>query len=149
MSKWFAFFIWEEWVIYFKRAAEIHGKHREPQNTWGFPHIFAKDSCRMHVLVIAALWNRITLNLGQTFYSDWNPTTRAIFFLKGMFMCTIFTSPNIYLHIQKQKVPVNTPLNNIFQSYPLQNRFLRYVFYLAESLVTLKMNYINFDAYGI
>lgn len=103
MSKWFAFFMWEEWVICFKRAAEIHGKHREPLSIWGFPYTFAKDSCRMHVLVIAALWNRITLNLGQTFYSDWNPTTQAIFLLKGIFMCTIFTSPNIYLHIQKQK----------------------------------------------
>lgn len=103
MSKWFAFFIWEEWVIYLKRAAEIHSEHREPQNIWGIPHIFAKDSCRMRVLVIAALWNRITLNLGQTLYSDWNPTTQAIFLLQSIFMCTLLRSPNIYLRIQRQK----------------------------------------------
>lgn len=66
-------------------------------------HLFPKGSCRMHSLMIAALWNRIILNLEKTFYSDKNQSTRATFLIKGTFMCTICIKLNIYLHIQKQK----------------------------------------------
>lgn len=128
----FPFYLsWDKWVIYFKRAAKIHSEHMELQKY--ILHMFPKDSCRMHSLMIAALWNIFIPNLGQTLDSDWNPTPDANFLLKGIFICTICTNLNIYLHMHRQKVPVKTPLNNMFlQSCPLQNKFIKCFSYSPE-----------------